>query len=194
MGLFSGLSKASATEGRHPFISKTGVTVVEVLRHRAGQNREKVPFFSADLEIVEVVAETPLPASVIAYNEKAVQNPVPEGAHQVGEKVTFYIKVASPQIDSKLGNIKNHAEAVFDSLNADLDSPKAEGWIAYDEYDDDDWEKAIMDPDEGLASGEGDLCEGMKLVMSVEARIGVKSGNPYTVATFSPYTPATPAA
>ena len=177
MSIFKSLKAAASTEGRNPFINRTGVSIDKVLRVRAGQSRDGDPFFAVDLEVVEVLSEPPLPSAVVAYNEKAESGKeVPAGAHQPGEKMTFYVKITNPFIENKLGNVKNCCEAIFDALGID----------DYDDWDEDEWEKAIMDKDEGLAAGDGTDAAGTLLIRSSEARIGVKSGNPYVVSTFAP--------
>ncbi len=175
--IFSQLKAASSTEGRNPFISKTGVTVDELLRIRAGETREGDPFFAADLKVSEVLSETPLPSAVVAYNEKSsADKRVPEGPHQAGESVTFYVKLTNPYVTNKLGNVKNFCEAVFDSLGID----------DYHEWDAEQWESAIMDKEDGLAAGDGTDAAGAKLIRSSEARIS-KKDSPYVVSTFAPF-------
>ena len=203
--VFGKLKTASSTQGRNPFISKTGVSIDHVLRVRAGFNREKVPFFAVDLEIVEVLSETPLAPSVLAYNEKTADKAkhVPEGAHQPGEKVTEYTKIAPPQLDSKLGNVKNFIDAVCDALEIDNSEWTDDQWeaVSLGVPEDEKGDKASVKEERaemrawleenigdagGIGGGDGTLLAGTALIRSSEARIGVKSGTPYIVSTFQP--------
>lgn len=177
MSIFKKLKDASSTEGRAPFINRTGVSIDEIVRIRAGDTREGVPFFAVDLKVTEVLAETPLPSAVIAVNEKlSADKQIPAGAHQAGETVTFYTKLAPPYVENKLGNVKNFCEAVFDTLGID----------DYEEWDGDEWEKAILDKEDGLAAGDGTDLAGTQVIRTSEARPNKDKSGLYVVSTFAP--------
>jgi hypothetical protein len=175
MSIFSQLAGASSTEGRNPFINRQGVTIDKVVRIRAGKTQQGEDFFAADLEVESIISEQGLSSNVQAVNEKLdADKRVPEGANQPGERVTFYVKLANPYIDNKLGNVKNFVEALCDAMG--MDPPGSAG----------EWEEAIMDKEAGLASGDGTLAAGTRLIRSSEARANKARSGIYVVSTFAP--------
>ena len=176
--IFSRLASSSSTQAQTPFITKTGVYVIELQRIRTGETQDKTPFYASDIMVDEVLSEMPLPAKVVAFNATAKkERQIPEGTHAEGETLSFYVKIANPWIENKLGNVKNHAEATLEVLGID----------DYAEWGEDQWHEAIMDQEKGLASGDGTLCKGVKLVMTSEARVAKGGDSAYIVNTFAPY-------
>ena len=192
--IFGRLAKASSTEGRLPFISKGGVTLDEVLRIRAGETREEDPYFAVDLRCSGVISELPLSAKVQAYNTKMSDanmssKMLAEGCHQPDDQYTSYVKIAKPNLDVKLGNVKNMAEAVLEALGFpadDIGTPGSEGYEqGYNNWDEAAWHEAILDKEQGLASGDGTLAKGIMLVRSSESRVNKNGDGGYIVSTFT---------
>ncbi len=200
MSVWKKLKDASSTQGQVPFISKTGVTVDKLLRIGAGESREGTPFFKLELEVVEVVNEIALPSKVVLFNESAKRDKqVPEGVHQPGEKVCFYVAIKPPFIENKLNNVRNACEALFDALEVD-----------YEDWDEDQWEAVVMGlpevkkgkkdshaemrawlneeigDDGGISGGDGMMLADTMLIRSSEARINKDKSGAYIVSTFAP--------
>lgn len=197
MSVFSRLKSAKSTAGRDPWISRGGVTIEEVLRVNSGETREGVPYFGVSLKVVEVIAETPLSQKVLAYNEKAsADKKIREGAHQPGETVRFNVNLAPPQLDSKLGNVKNFVEFVCDSLDIDNEDWTEEQWEAVcmgvgdgkgkEEKEMRAWLLGTVGDEQGIAAGDGTLLAGLRVIRSATVNIGITSGKPYIINTFQP--------
>lgn len=181
MGLFDGIAKASSTQGRRPWISRPGVTLVKLDRVGAGENQDKLPFVHFDMTVLHTMSRMGVGKKVLEYNAKQEANDAPEKAvaitpHEKGDLVAHRVAVKSGKMkDTYISNIKNMCESAFEELGIDSS-----------EWEDGDWDSAIFDKEEGIASGDGTLTAGTLLVVQTEARIGKDSGNPYFVNTYSP--------
>jgi len=185
MSIFDKLGSAQSTDGRNPFIAKPGTTIDSIVRIRAGETREGVEFFAADLRVEKVVSNATLSGEVVKYNADSARKPgeqVGVDPHQPGEEVTFYVKLAAPYLDNKLGNVKNFCEAALDAVNVELE---AAGIEVFDYNSADfDWAEAIMDPEKGMAANDGTAFAGQRLIRQTEPRIS-KNGGLYFVSTFA---------
>lgn len=187
MGLFSGISNASKTGGRNPFISKPGTLLVEVLRYRSGENRARKPFAQIDIKVLYSLGPAALSADVeewLADNPKKAD--AIRGEHKPGERLACRTAVDPGDLRNvHLGEIRAFTEGIVESMvDGDWEAFTEQFGIPYDPTDgfDDDGLEAVI---EGLSDGDGTDCAGALLVVTSDSRISVRNKAHYIVSGFT---------
>ncbi len=184
MGLFSGISSASKTGGRLPFIERPGVILAEVNRYGSGTNRNGLPFAKCDITVLYTISPI-VTAAITQWNEDNPGKAMKLEPHQPGERLTVYTAVKQGQMrETHLGEIRAFTESIVESLSdgdvAELMDGFGISYSAEDGFDDEGLEKVIA----GLSEGDGTDCDGALLLITSDPRINRAQTGTYTASGF----------
>lgn len=181
MGHFSGISSASKSGGRAPFISRPGTTLCELTRYRSGENRSGLPYVQIDLKVLAVIG-TCVTSAIETWNENNPGNAMTLEPHQPGDVVSNRTAVSSGDLrNTHLGEIRAMTESIVGSMvDGDFDRLEEAFGVKYDAsvgFDDADLEALI----DGLSSGDGTDAAGALLLVTSDPRVKVNKSGVYVV-------------